>query len=108
MRLNEVQDYSQAEIMDWLEEIENANPIEYDRMRSAINNLHAALYALDMKSGNSVVESARRNGLVNNWDNAMYSMLADNILDEQAELFWDGFDVDSQVTDMIERIANDR
>ena len=73
---------SQAEIMEHFDTLSDEVLKE---VRNAINNLDCALYAHDIKNGLTGVPIED----LEDWDYGHYSMLAEVILDEQIEAFWD-------------------
>ena len=98
-------DISQAEMMEHFDTLSDEALKE---VRNAINNLDCALFAHDIKNNLTSVPIED----LEDWDYGHYSMLAEEILDEQIDAFWDCHEdsIDSMIDEInehIERGLND-
>ena len=90
-------DISQTEMMEHFDTLSDEALKE---VRNAINNLDCALFAHDIKNNLTSVPIED----LEDWDYGHYSMLAEEILDEQIDVFWENADYDDSIQGMIDEI----
>ena len=90
---------SQVEIMEHFDTLSDDALRE---VRNVINNLDCAMYAHDIKNDLTSVPIDD----LENWDYGHYSMLAEEMLNEQVDVFWECHEdcIDSMINAINERI----
>lgn len=88
---------------DWMSWLEGCDKQTREKVNTITGRLEVAKYALEIK--NKEIDLIQNyEDQVKHWTNDEYLNLAESILDEQIEGFWDGYDSDGWIAECIDHI----